>query len=203
MNRGGEDFGHRKKRVKSAYLVLLFLIGLGSSIYFLRQNNLKMVGLRTNVIEADKTGKNLSSAIKDLNEHIFRHMNTTTVRPVELVNSYNRQAKKIIEGASKSNNKDIYKKATAACETRGVPLTSIAQCAADYALKNSSKVGPQKIVLPDKSLFIYSFVSPRWTPDLAGLSLLLTVVIAAWLVIRSIEYVIVRLVIRSRLKKGL
>jgi hypothetical protein len=127
-------------------------------------------------------------------------MNTTTIRPVELVNAYNRQAERIITAANKSSSKDVYKEAAAACEQRGIPLTSVAQCAADYAAKNSPDVGPKKIILPDKNLFTYSFASPRWTPDLAGLSVLLTVVTGVWLIFRAVEYILVRIVIRRRLK---
>lgn len=161
-----------------------------------------MVELREAVIAADKSGKNLSQAIEELNTHIFDHMNTTTVRPVELVYTYNREAQARIEAASKKKGNDIYQIAAKACERQGVPLTSIAQCAAQYALKNGGEVGPQKITLPDKSQFVYSFASPRWTPDAAGISVLLTVVLLLWLLIRLGEFLLTRLLMRRRLKNG-
>lgn len=201
MKQGGPNHcGWRKKRIKTGYLLIALLAGIFSSAYFLRQNNLKMVELRDAVIVADKTGKNLDQAIENLNTHIFNHMNTTTVRPIELVNTYNRQAEAAIRAANTSSGKDVYKEAAAACEQRGVPLTSIAQCAAEYAAKNSPNVNPQKIQLPDKNLFTYSFVSPRWTPDLAGWSVLFTVVILIWLLARFVEYILVRITVRKRLR---
>ncbi len=190
----------RKKRVKTWQLLIALVILVLSSVYFLRLNNLKMVELREAVISADKTGKNLQESIEALNSHIFTHMNTTTIRPIELVNTYNRQAQAVIKAASSTNSKDVYKQAAKVCEQRGIPLTSIAQCAADYATKNSPNLGPKKIVLPDKNLFIYSFVSPKWTPDLAGLSLLFMAFVTIWLVARLIEYILVRLTVRHRLK---
>jgi len=201
MKQGGiNQYGWRKKRIKAGYLLLALVVGIFSCAYFLRQNNLKMVELREQVIAADKTGKNLDEAIKNLNAHIFNHMNTTTVRPIELVNTYNRQAEAAIRAANTSSNKDVYKEAAAACEQRGVPLTSIAQCAAEYAARNSPDVGPQKIQLPDKNLFTYSFVSPRWTPDLAGWSVFFTVVVLIWLVARMVEHILVRMTVRKRLR---
>lgn len=187
---------------KTGYLLALMPITIFLSAYFLRQNNLKMVELREAVIAADKSGKGVKKSIENLNRHIFRHMNTTTVRPVELVNTYNREAQAIIKAASKDKSNDVYKQAAASCEQRGVPLTSIAECAAQYALSHSKSVTPEKITLPDKNLFIYSFVSPRWTPDLAGWSLLITGVIVVWLLIRFIEYIAIRLVVRKHLKRG-
>lgn len=192
--------GWRKKRIATGYIALAFVLLILSSVYLLRRNNVKMVVLRDEVVAADKSGKNLPEAIENLNAHIFDHMNTTTVRPVELVYTYNREAQARIEAANKKKGKDVYQTAAKACERQGVPLTSIAQCAAQYAIKNGTNVGPQKITLPDKSLFIYSFASPRWTPDLAGLSVLLTGVLFIWLFVRLCEFLLTRLLMRRRLR---
>lgn len=192
----------RKLYVKNWHLVLLLVLSIASSVYFLRQNNLKMVEFRNAVIVADETSGDVTGAIERLNTHVFKHMNTKIVRPVELVNTYNRQAQAVIEAANKNGQRDIYAEATAACERRGIPLTSIAQCAADYAVANNPGVGPKKIILPDKNLFIYSFASPKWTPDAAGISLVVTVVVLVWLLARIGEYIAVRLIIRHRLKNN-
>ena len=192
----------RRLHIKNWQLCVVLLLGVIGSTFFLRQNNLKMIALRDAVIVADKTGVDLPGSLERLNHHVFHHMNTKIVRPIELVETYNRQAQAIIEAASKDNGRDVYAEATAACERRGVPLASIAQCAADYAINNTSGPGPQQIVLPDKNRFTYSFASPLWTPDAAGFMVLLTGVAALWLAARLLEYVLVRLVIRRRLKNG-
>ena len=188
----------RKKHIKNWQLLVVLLICILSTVYFLRQNNLKMDQLRNEVVVADKTGEDVSGSLMRLNEHVFKHMNTQIVRPIELVESYGRQSKAAIEAASKNTGRDVYAEATAACERRGTPLTSIAQCAADYAITNSPGVGEQKINLPNKNLFIHTFATPLWTPDAAGISLALTVVILLWILIRSLEYVLVRLIVRHR-----
>lgn len=190
----------RKKHIKNGHIVLLLVICVVLSVYFLRQNNLKMDQLRNEVIKADQSGVDVSGALVRLNHHVFNHMNTQIVRPVELVESYNRAAKVAIEEANKASGRDVYAEATAACERRGVPLVSIAQCAADYATINNPGVGSQKINLPNKNLFTHTFATPLWTPDAAGISLVVTVVVLTWITLRLLEYILVRLIVRHRLR---
>lgn len=188
----------RKMKVKNWQIFALLALLLLLSAYLLRQNNLRMIEIREAVIAADENGVGVGESIERLNRHVFRHMNTEIVRPVELVHTYNRQAKAVIEAASKSSGRDVYAEATRACERQGIPITNIAQCAADYALSNNPTATPQEITLPDKNRFIYTFASPIWAPDLAGFSVLATGVVLIWFVLRLVEYIAVRLVIRRR-----
>lgn len=192
----------RKKYIKTWQILLFLALALTSTIFFLRQNNLKMVELRNQVVQADKQGGDIAGALKKLNTHVFAHMNTQIVRPIELVNTYNREAQVAIIAANSGSGRDIYAEATAACERRGVPLSSIAQCAADFAVTNNPSTGPQQIKLPDKNLFIHTFATPLWTADLAGFSLIITGVVFVWLGLRLIEYVLVRIIVRNRLTNG-
>lgn len=193
----------RKKVIPTWQLMVVLLILVTGSVLALRQNNLNMVKLRDNVVAADERGEGVQEELTKLNSYVFKHMNTQVVRPIELVNTYNRQAQQVIQAAQRGSGRDIYAEGTAACERRGIPLSSIAQCITDYANKNAPSVAQQKISLPDKSLFTYSFISPMWTPDLAGILVLLTVVTALWLFARLIEFVVVRLIVRHRIKHGL
>ncbi len=192
----------RKRHVKNWQLLILFFVCVGLSVAFLRQNSLKMDSLRSAVVVADETGGDVSGALTELNQHVFAHMNTEIVRPIELVNSYNREAQVVIEAAANTSERDIYAEATAVCERRGIPLSSIAQCTADYAVNNNPGVEPEALELPDKNLFIHTFATPFWTPDAAGFSILLTVVVALWLFLRFFEYLLVRLIVRRRLKNS-
>lgn len=192
----------RKKVTRTWVLLVVLAVGVASSVYFLRQNNLQMVELRNNVVKADEQGGDISGALEKLNEHVFHHMNTKIVRPIELVNTYNKQAALAIQAANQDNSRDLYAEGTAQCERRGVPLSSIAQCISEYALNNNAGGGPKEIILPDKNRFVYTFATARWTPDLAGFSVLITGVVLCWLAVRLIEYILVRLLIRRRLKNG-
>lgn len=194
--------GLRKKRIKTWQLVVGLVILLSLSAYFLRQNNLQMVRLRNAVVQADEQAGDVAGALKDLNHHVFNHMNTEIVRPIELVHSYDRAAQAAIEAASKTSAPNIYAEATKRCEQQGVMLTSIAQCASEYIMRNKPDDLDQEIVLPDKHRFTHSFASPLWTPDIAGVALLMALFLALWLVARGLEYILVRLVIRSRAKRS-
>lgn len=191
-----------KLRVKTWVLVLIFITGILTSAFFLRQNNLKMIELRQAVVKADESGGDVKTTLEKLNYHVFHHMNTEIVRPIELVQTYERQSKIVIEEANKSSGRDIYAEATKACEARGVPLTSVAQCAADYAVANNPGVGPKEIKLPDRNLFTYTYAPPAWTPDLAGFSVLITGVAGVLLIGILIEFIIVRLLLRLRLGRN-
>lgn len=201
--RGGSHGDAYRPSVKIWHLALATILFASLSAVTLRHNNLRMTELRDNVIIADKKGEGVSEALTTLNTYIFNHMNTQVVRPIELVNTYNRQAQAIIQSAQQGSGRDIYAEGTAACERRGIPLSSIARCIAQYGEENASSVVQQKITLPDKNLFIYTFTSPTWTPDVAGFMLLLTGVLSVWLLLRVIEYIAVRLIVRYRLKNGL
>lgn len=188
----------KRKRIATWQLVVLLILLLCSTAFFLRQNNVKMIELRNLVLQADEEQSDVAGALERLNAHVFSHMNTEIVRPIELVHTYNAQAKKVLEDATRGSGRDIYAEATAVCERQGVPPTVIAQCAANYALENNTSIDPANIKLPDKNQFTYSFAAPLWTPDMAGFSLLLSIVTVLWLLIRCIEYIGVRLVLKKR-----
>jgi hypothetical protein len=191
-----------RKRIAIWQLLVLLVLGTLCSLFFLRQNNIKMVELRNLVLQADEQQGDISGAIKALNEHVFSHMNTEIVRPIELVHSYNLQAQAVLVAASKGSGRDVYAEATAACERQGVAPTTIAQCAANYALQNNPGIDPTAIKLPEKDQFTYSFAAPRWTPDIAGFSLLLTGIILLWFTARLVEYIGVRMLLRHRAKNA-
>ncbi len=192
----------RKKHIKNWHLLLMFSLLLTVGLFSLRHNNLKMVELRNAVVVADENNGDVESALADLNKHVFKHMNTKIVRPIEMVGGYNRSVEAVIRESSNSGHRDIYAEATKVCEKRGIPVASIAQCAANYAMQNNSTKDPAGIKLPDKNLFTYTFASPKWAPDFAGIVLLITSVIGIWIILRAIEYIAVRLIIKSRIKNN-
>lgn len=164
------------EKVKTWHLFVLLLIFLPLSAYFLRQNNLKMIELREAVIQIDKETKDISKiepALLELRNHVLSHMNTSMAGPVELPGSYDVAVKKAQVEAEKAGrvNAKIYKKAQAKCENAAIPLTVRAQCIQDYVLSHSESGRlVEAIDFPPKEQFSYNFTSPRWSADLAGLS---------------------------------
>lgn len=157
----------------------LFFFGIG--IFFLRSNNITALEKYRDVIKADDNNGSVYEKLDDLQKYSFGHLNSGIGRPVQLVNTYNRDAEKVfIVAQSKLNveggeKKDIYLEAQKACEAKGIPITARAQCAADYALANNPGIEQDKLAvsLPDKSLYSFTFSSPRWAWDAAGLCLLI------------------------------
>jgi hypothetical protein len=161
----------------------LFFFGLG--IFFMRSNNITALEKYRSVIKADENNGSVYEKLKDLQEYTFSHLNSGIGRPVQLVNTYNRDANKIFAAAqsqldSEGKKKDIYLDAQKICESKGIPITARAQCAADYVLANNPDIEQDKlaVTLPDKSLYSFEFASPRWAWDAAGISIFIGLIFA-------------------------
>lgn len=164
------------------------LVFLGIGIYGLRQNNFEMIRLRDEVIKADEEGGDVEKALADLREHVHGHMNTdlssgnTAINPpIQLKNRYERLAATEAERVKKSNDK-VKSEAEAICGERypeaGFNSPRVA-CVAEYVRENAVSENP----VPSE-LYKFDFVSPRWSPDLAGWSLLAAAVFFLIFVVR-------------------
>ena len=156
-----------------AGVVLLFI-----SVLALRANNQRMIELRQAVFVADEQDGDVEKALTQLRQHVYGHMNTsltaggTAVRPpIQLKYRYERL---VIAEQTKlnSNNEKIYTDAQNYCEQQ-IPVGFFArdrlQCIRDYVDNNGIKT--TEVQIPD-DLYKFDFLSPKWTPDVAGLSLL-------------------------------
>ncbi|HIA92152.1 TPA: hypothetical protein EYO12_03505 [Candidatus Saccharibacteria bacterium] len=155
-------------------LILTVIILLPLGLFGLRQNNLQMGELKLAVIDADEAGVGQQEALDALSKHVFTHMNTST--EVELASTYDRVVAQIQSDASQNLvNPQLFEQGQAACASR--PSAVRQQCVQDYVVANSN-AGADVVNLeyPEKGFYRFSFYSPRWTPDLAGWSLLGTAV---------------------------
>lgn len=168
------------------FLALAVIFGV-IGVFALRQNNLNAVKLRENVNKVDEQNGDVEAALRDLREYVYAHMNTdlssgTSIQqPVQLKYRYERLVateKSRVEAA----NSKIYSDAQSICEQRFPASTSGGSrvpCIEEYVTAHGVKEQP----IPD-ALYKFSFASPRWSPDLAGFSLLLSVVFLALFIIR-------------------
>ncbi len=163
------------------YILALALVFGTISVLAMRQNNLTMVKLRGNVFTADKAGGDVETALRNLRGFIYSHMNTnldssnSIKPPIQLKYSYDRLAKKEQQRV-KAANAVVYSKAEQACQqffVGGRAGPASAPCIRSYV--NSHLVKEQPI---SDALYKFDFVSPTWTPDLAGWSLLAAAVLA-------------------------
>ncbi len=177
----------RIKLFNTWYFFGLFAIFLIIGITAVRQNNIKSIELRQAVLEADKQNGDVESALRDLREHIYSHMNAelsggTLQQPIQLKYRYER----LVEAEKKksSDSEKIYSDAQAYCEQRfgqGALRDGRVPCVQQYVTEHSTNNDISQI--PD-ALFKFDFISPAWSPDLAGWSLLLAGVFLALFLIR-------------------
>ncbi len=178
------------------YLVVLIVISAGTMAYALRQNNLTALRLRDKVLQTDEQNGDVEAALKSLREYVYAHMNTnlasgpSAIRPpIQLKYRYERLMSAEKERVSKQNEK-IYTDAQATCESsypKGLSGSGRIPCIQDYVSKHG--VTEQPI---EDSLYKFDFVSPRWSPDLAGWMEVATALLGAMLVLRLMSEVWLR-----------
>lgn len=161
------------------YILVLALIFGTISVLSLRQNNLTMIKLRDQVFTADKDNGDVEAALRHLRQYVYAHMNTnlktgtSVTPPIQLKYTYERLAK-AQQSKDKLRVNQIYEAAQRFCVARHAYSTGSARlnCVENYV--NSRGGGDSNI--PD-SLYKFDFVSPTWTPDLAGITMAITFVL--------------------------
>lgn len=178
----------RLEPISPWFFLALTAVFVVISVGALRQNNIRMLELREAVYTADKQNKDVEAALRELREYIYAHMNTDLSAnsngiypPVQLKYRYERLVAAEKARVSKANNA-IYTKAQAYCEKRfpaGLSGSGRIPCIQDYV----SRSGEKEQNIPD-ALYKFDFVSPRWSPDLAGWSIVVAVICFIMFVIR-------------------
>lgn len=147
----------------------LFLAGVAFgvlSIVSLRYNSTRAFSLKNQVLELDSQAKDTKAELEKLKRFVFAHMNTSI--SVELVSSYERA----LDQAKASQQSDVYARAQASCDQRGVSSVAQASCVQRFLAKNLSQDQEPEI---DKTRFIYAFAAPALSFDLAGFSLVIAI----------------------------
>lgn len=172
-----KNFLTGKKPFSYKYLLILGLIFGVVGVLAYRQNNITALRLRDTVLEADKNNGDVETALKELREFTYSHMNanlssgTGTQHPIQLVYRYERLVQVEKDRVAKANEQ-IYTEAQRFCEKKypgsfsGGPRVP---CIEDYVTKNGEKEKP----IPD-DFYKFDFVAPTWSFDLAGISLALS-----------------------------
>ncbi len=169
------------------YFLVLFVIFAVIGAFALRQNNLTAIHLRDQVSVVDKENGDVEGALRELRAHVYGHMNanlssgTGIQHPVQLKHRYDRLVAAEKARVDKAN-RNIYTKAQRHCE-RKYPASASGgprvPCIAEYVTKHGEK---QKSIPDD--LYKFDFISPMWSPDLAGFSILLSGIFLVLFVIR-------------------
>lgn len=163
-----------------------------------------MLRLKNDVFFADEQNGDVETALQKLRTYVFSHMNTdlrggsgSTEPPIQLIHRFNRAvaAEKARISAQSTQAAVIYTEAQNQCENPNIPLTARAQCIQDYVTTNGK--GIEQLKLPPKEYYTFDFVSPYWSFDLAGMSLIFAVVFAVAAVIKLVVGLLLHLKFRS------
>ena len=181
MDKRKQRYDYRRiKKIKSRYILALAIFFMVLGVYGMRQNYSQMVKLRTAVAVADEQNADVEAPLRELRQFVYSHMNTNLSSgnvaikpPIQLKYRYERLS--AAESARvKAANEDVRRKGEEICGAQypgsGFNSPRVA-CVAEYVRVNSVKDNG----VPSE-LYKFDFVSPGWTPDLAGISLLLSLI---------------------------
>ena len=198
----------RINAIKTWQLVIILLLGLLLSATLLRINNLGMVDRRQAVITADEKGDDeaVKKALIELQRYVSAHMNTSLDKGVYRVKAYERDRDAAVASASDATNpqSEVYKQASIECRSRfrgGVESfrNDYVTCVLDRvsALQGSSSP-TDSAKLPIADNYRYDYISPAWTPDLAGFSLLFCALVTGVIIARLLALAVLHLMLRRR-----
>lgn len=166
--------------IEPAYILVLLAFFVAVSAIALRSNYQTMTELRQAVYQADKEEGDVEGALRKLREHVYAHMNTNlssgnteVYPPLQLKYTYERLVAAELAKAQAASG-DIYSQAQTHCEKlhpesySGGPRVP---CIREYVANHGGQ--PAKTI-PD-SLYKFNFISPRWSPDIAGWGVLATI----------------------------
>lgn len=168
------------RRISAWYFIVAILISGVIAVVALRQNNLTAISLRDQVLQIDEKNGDVESALRDLREYVYSHMNSSLAAPggayppVQLKYRYERLLTEEKARVSAING-TLYTEAQGYCERlipEGRSLNRI-DCIQNYI---TSRGGTAEKAIPD-ALYKFDFQPPLWSPDLAGWSLVLFAVL--------------------------
>lgn len=178
------------RAIKPLYFLAIAVASGVVCVFALRANNLEMARLRDAVYAADKNNGNVQKALQDLQVYVTSHMNTDLATgpnspypPIQLQYTYDRLVTAAGEAASAANAK-IYTDAQAYCEqqnSKDFSGRNRVPCIQQYVLSH----GVNLPNIPD-AMYKFNFLSPIWSPDLAGWSMIasglsLILCVGSWL----------------------
>jgi len=166
-----------KSKKRSVLISLIILLAMSAlSTLALRENNIKMLELRERVFKADETNVGLEEALGALRNHVSSNMNSSLPKlgdekAIQLKYSYERAIAKEQERYQKDLTK-ISQDAKLAC-INSVDELSRVSCEQSYIKDNP--VDELTKIYPEQ--YSIEFISPKWSFDLAGWLLTMSIVL--------------------------
>lgn len=190
----------RIRRVKTWQLVILLVMSAFVSATFLRLNNVGMVERREAVYAADEAGdlEQLERRLYDLQRYVSSHMNANPGR-IALENSYVRYYERALEefkeNIARQSSNDVVQRVREVCDAEAAAggwgrFTTQAdpryvECISrEWEKYPAAATSDVQFVPPPVQPYYHTFVSPLWSPDYAGWSVLVTGLIFVVIIVR-------------------
>ena len=190
------------QRIKTWQLVVLLILSSFVSATLLRLNNIGMIERRDAVLSADEQGKDEVTTLRlyDLQRYVSAHMNTDMSGGIYLEAGYKRDTKIAYDKASNDSNPNgnVYKKAQAVCAPKFSSFSyAYIQCTTDELAKYpSSQSLISDVNAPRADSYKHVFISPVWSPDFAGWSVLITAAIGLMILARLTAMLVLRTILK-------
>jgi hypothetical protein len=178
--------------IKPWYFLAIAIVSAVICVLALRSNNQHMVLLRDAVYAADRNNTDIQKPLQDLQAYVTTHMNTdlnagknAVYPPIQLKYTYERLVQSQGEAASRANSA-LYSAAQAHCEQQNPSDFSgrnRVPCIEQYVQSHRTQATTPAI--PD-ALYKFAFTSPKWSPDLAGWTMVIAIVSLALFVVSFI-----------------
>ncbi len=180
--------------IRPSYFLILAVIFTIVATFSLRTNNEQMIKLRQAVYNSDMNNTDVQGALADLQSYVVKHMNTSLTTgnnpvypPLQLKYTYNRLVEQRANDQTAASSQ-IYTDAQKYCETQNSKDyygTNRVPCVSEYV--QSHPVA--KAVAVPAELYKFDFISPKWSPDLAGWCVLAAVLsVLGFLKVLIIDY---------------
>jgi len=188
-------FWTRLRLVKPWYFLILAILSGAICLAALRNNYQHTVALKNAVYQADKDNGDYKTALTNLRNYVVAHMNTNLTNgnnsiypPIQLKYTYERLSQQAVQASS---NDTLYTEAQAYCQQQdSVDFSgrNRVPCIEAYVTSHGAKPAAPVPV----NLYQFDFVSPTWSPDLAGWSMVvaalsLVLFIGLWVAERLIR----------------
>lgn len=181
------------RRIKPWYFIGLTLVFGAICLVSLRHNNEQMIRLRDAVYSADENSGDVEAALRNLRTYVYGHMNTSLATgpnavhpPIQLKYTYERlqQAQQATLG---QGNSSLYTQAQQYCESQSEVGSEVIACIQQFARDH----GAQLAVVPD-SLYKFDFTSAKWSPDLAGWSMVLAILALIGFIVSALYHWLIK-----------
>jgi len=163
------------RHIKPRYFLIAVIVFGTISLIALRHNNEQMVRLRNAVYTADQQNGDVEKALYNLRVYVYNHMNTSLASgpnavhpPIQLKYTYERLQQQQQDVLGKGDSA-LYQAAQAYCDSQTEIGSEVIACIQQYATDHGGQLAPVPA-----SLYQFDFVSAKWSPDLAGWSLVVT-----------------------------